>query len=227
MTNIAENIAALSQQIRDLERDSARAEDSVSLLAVSKRHSVDSIRAAAACGQTDFGENYLQEAESKILELADLSLNWHFIGPIQSNKTRGIAAAFDWVHSVDRSKIAQRLSDQRPQDKEPLNICVQVNVSREESKSGVDFKEVAELCANIDGLPSLRLRGLMAIPAALETYDEQRACFQQLATLFKSLQEKHRDMDTLSMGMSNDFPAAIAEGSTMVRLGTAIFGPRD
>lgn len=226
MTNIAENIEALSQQIRDLERDSTRAEGSVSLLAVSKRHSTDSIRAAAACGQTDFGENYLQEAEAKIQKLADLGLNWHFIGPIQSNKTRGIAAAFDWVHSVDRLKIAQRLSDQRPQGKDPLNICVQVNVSQEESKSGVDFEEAAELCASIDGLPSIRLRGLMAIPAALETYDEQRACFRQLATLFKSLQMQHPDMDTLSMGMSNDFPAAIAEGSTMVRLGTAIFGAR-
>ncbi len=218
---------ALSQQIRDLERESARAEGSVTLLAVSKRHGADKIRVAASAGLTDFGENYLQEAEAKIEELSELGLNWHFIGPIQSNKTRGIAAGFDWVHSVDRLKIAQRLSDQRPPDQGPLNVCVQINASREESKSGVDFSEVTELCSQIDGLPRLRLRGLMAIPAALENYDEQRACFQQLGTLFKSLQKQHQDMDTLSMGMSNDFAAAIAEGTTMVRLGTAIFGPRD
>ena len=227
MTAIAENIAALSQEIRALERDAQRPEGSVTLLAVSKRHSSARIREAAAAGQLHFGENYLQEAESKIAELADLDLVWHFIGPIQSNKTRGIAAHFDWVHSVDRLKIAQRLSEQRPAAVAPLNICVQVNVSDEHSKSGVTDAEVAKLCEQIDGLPNIRLRGLMAIPAALDDYDLQRASFRQLATLYASLQTRHPDMDTLSMGMSNDFAAAIAEGSTMVRIGTAIFGARD
>ena len=227
MTNIAENIASISQEIRALERDSQRPEGCVTLLAVSKRHSSAKIREAAAAGQTHFGENYLQEAESKIADLAELNLVWHFIGPIQSNKTRGIAALFDWVHSVDRLKIAQRLSDQRPADAQPLNICVQVNVSHEASKSGVSDEEVVALCSQIDGLPNIRLRGLMAIPEALDDPAAQRASFRQLASLFQSLQEKHASMDTLSMGMSNDFAAAIAEGSTMVRIGTAIFGSRD
>jgi pyridoxal phosphate enzyme (YggS family) len=227
VTAIAENIAALSQEIRSLERDAQRPEGSVILLAVSKRHSSARIREVAAAGQLHFGENYLQEAESKITELADLDLVWHFIGPIQSNKTRGIAAHFDWVHSVDRLKIAQRLSEQRPAAVAPLNICVQVNVSDEHSKSGVTDAEVAKLCEQIDGLPNIRLRGLMAIPAALDDYDLQRASFRQLATLYASLRTRHPDMDTLSMGMSNDFAAAIAEGSTMVRIGTAIFGARD
>lgn len=227
MTKIAENIAALSQEIRALERESQRPEGCVTLLAVSKRHSSAMIREAVAAGQVHFGENYLQEAESKIAELADLDLVWHFIGPIQSNKTRGIASLFDWVHSVDRLKIAQRLSEQRPQAAEPLNVCVQVNVSDEASKSGVSDQDVALLCAQIDGLPRLRLRGLMAIPAAVQDYDEQRASFRQLAALYHMLRERHPGMDTLSMGMSNDFAAAIAEGSTMVRVGTAIFGARD
>jgi len=227
VTAIAENIQALDQKIRSLEQRYGREANAVKLLAVSKQQSSERIREAALAGATDFGENYLQEAEAKIAELDDLDLCWHFIGPIQSNKTRAIAESFAWAHSVDRLKIARRLSEQRPADMAPLNVCIQVNLSDEDSKSGVALGEVPSLCARFAELPRLRLRGLMAIPAALDGLDVQRQAFRPLADCFQSLQDTYPDLDTLSLGMSNDFEAAIAEGSTLVRLGTAIFGPRN
>lgn len=228
MIDVTENIRAASQRIRALEQEHGRPQGAVSLLAVSKRQSIAKIREAAAAGVLNIGENYLQEALDKKQELADIPLLiWHFIGPIQSNKTRGIAETFDWVHSVDRAKIAKRLNDQRPADKGPLNVCVQVNLSAEESKSGTTSSEASKLCQQIAELPNLTLRGLMAIPAATDDEAAQHRAFRILAHLFQSLQESHSDMDTLSMGMSNDYAAAIAEGSTMIRLGTALFGPRE
>jgi pyridoxal phosphate enzyme (YggS family) len=225
--DVAENIRAASPKIRALEQEYGRPEGAVSLLAASKRQSIAKIREAAAAGLLNIGENYLQEALDKKPELADLpQLVWHFIGPIQSNKTRGIAETFDWVHSVDRAKIAKRLNDQRPAGKGPLNVCVQVKLSAEESKSGTKSSEASELCQQIAELPNLTLRGLMAIPAATDDEAAQHRAFSIMAYLCQSLQTSHPDMDTLSMGMSNDYAAAIAEGSTMIRLGTALFGPR-
>ncbi len=197
---------------------------SVGLLAVSKTQPAAAIRDAFAAGLRDFGENYLQEALDKQAELDDLPLTWHFIGPIQSNKTKAIAEHFDWVHSVDRLKIAQRLSDQRPATLPPLNVCLQVNVSGEASKSGCAPQEVQQLARAITALPRLRLRGLMCIPAPSEDPAEQRAAFARLRQLRDELA---LDLDTLSMGMSQDLEAAIAEGATWVRIGTALFGARD
>lgn len=199
----------------------------MSLLAVSKKQKVDKIREAAAAGLCDFGENYLQEAQEKMAALADLNLTWHYIGPIQTNKTRGIAENFDWVHSVDREKVARRLNEQRPTSLPPLNVCVQINVSGQASKSGISIGETRQLCAAVAALPKLNLRGLMAIPAPLTEQAQQRACFGELFREFTNLKSLFPGMDTLSLGMSNDFEAAIAEGSTMVRLGTSIFGPRN
>lgn len=226
MTSVAENLQKIDDQIRGYEHLYGRSANSVRLLAVSKQQSIAKIQEAAAAGVRDFGENYLQEAESKIAALVQLNLTWHFIGPIQSNKTKLIAELFDWVHSVEREKIARRLSDQRPDGMPPLNVCVQVNLSGEASKSGVALAECDALCDQIVLLPGLKLRGLMAIPAPLSDLTEQREAFAPLAERFSRLQRLHPDMDTLSIGMSNDFEAAIAEGSTQVRLGTAIFGPR-
>ena len=203
-----------------MDRDPA----TVGLLAVSKTQPAAAIREAAAAGIRDFGENYLQEALDKQAELDDLPLTWHFIGPIQSNKTKAIAEHFGWVHSVDRLKIAQRLSDQRPAALPPLNICLQVNVSGEASKSGCAPQEVQQLARAITALPRLRLRGLMCIPAPSEDPAEQRAAFARLRQLRDELA---LDLDTLSMGMSQDLEAAIAEGATWVRIGTALFGARD
>jgi len=227
VTNIAERISSLDSEIRGLEEKYSRLAGEVRLLAVSKRHSTGKIREAAASGLRDFGENYLQEGLDKIEQLRDLDLCWHFIGPIQSNKTRGIAEHFHWVHSIDRLKVAQRLSGQRPVDLPPLNVCVQINLSEEISKSGATLDTAGSLCEQVASLPRLVLRGLMAIPAPLQDFDAQRACFAELHDLFVKLQGAYADMDTLSMGMTNDYPAAIAEGSTMIRLGTAIFGPRE
>lgn len=231
MTSIAENIAAVSSAIREQELAYGRRPNSVCLLAVSKRHSCASIRAARAAGQRDFGENYVSEALEKMQQLPDLDAIWHFIGPIQSNKTASIATFFDWVHGLDRLKIAERLSRQRPSEREPLNVCIQVNLSRERSKSGVDAAQTRELAAQIMELPNLRLRGLMAIPAPQADPELQRIVFRELKQLFDELateleQSRVADLDTLSMGMSGDYPAAIAEGSTLVRVGTAIFGRR-
>ena len=203
-----------------MDRDPA----TVGLLAVSKTQPAAAIREAAAAGIRDFGENYLQEALDKQAELSDLPLAWHFIGPIQSNKTKSIAEHFDWVHSVDRLKIAQRLSDQRPTALPPLNICLQVNVSGEASKSGCAPEELPKLAQAVAAMPHLRLRGLMCIPAPSEDPAEQRAAFARLRALRDELP---LTLDTLSMGMSQDLEAAIAEGATWVRIGTALFGARD
>jgi pyridoxal phosphate enzyme (YggS family) len=199
----------------------------VCLLAVSKTFSAEAVREAYRGGQTAFGENYVQEALEKIEALRDLPLEWHFIGPIQSNKTRTIAENFAWVHSVDRLKIAERLSAQRPAHLPPLNICLQVNVSGEQSKSGAAPAEVVQLAQEIARLPHLRLRGLMAIPAPAAGGIAQRAPFAQMREMLERLKSQGIMLDTLSMGMSYDYPAAIQEGATIVRIGTGIFGVRD
>jgi pyridoxal phosphate enzyme (YggS family) len=185
------------------------------------------VREAYQGGQRAFGENYVQEAVDKITLLTDLPLEWHFIGPIQSNKTRAISEHFAWVHGVDRLRVAQRLSEQRLANQPPLNICIQVNVSGEDSKSGVALGEVAQLAQEIMKLPCLKLRGLMSIPAPASGETEQRVAFSKMRVLLEQLNEQGMALDTLSMGMSHDFPAAIKEGATIVRIGTAIFGARD
>ena len=224
MSTIAGNIARVEARIRAAALAVQRDVTSIHLLAVSKTKPAGALREAHAAGIRDFGENYLQEARAKQLELADLPLCWHFIGPIQSNKTRDIAEHFAWVHSVDRLKIAQRLSDQRPADLPPLNICIQVNVSGEASKSGCNPADLPALAAAISGLPRLKLRGLMAIPEPTEDRAEQYAAFATVRTLQESL---NMGLDTLSMGMSHDLESAIAQGATWVRIGTALFGARD
>ncbi len=198
----------------------------LTLLAVSKRHSVSAIRELAEAGQRDFGENQVQEALSKQPELADLPITWHFIGHVQSNKTKAIAEHFDWVHAVDRLKIARRLSEQRPDELPPLNICLQVNVDNEASKSGVSVDEVTDLARACADLPKLKLRGLMCLPAIREGFDAQREPFAKLATALADVEAAGIAVDTLSMGMSGDYEAAIAEGATIIRVGTALFGPR-
>ncbi len=223
MSTIATNIAKVGTRIREAAQAAGRDPDGVLLLAVSKTQPAEAIREASEAGLRHFGENYLQEALEKQAKLADLPLVWHFIGPIQSNKTKLIAEHFDWVHSVDRLKIAQRLSDQRPEHLAPLNLCLQVNVSGEASKSGCEPQDVHELAQAISALPRLRLRGLMAIPEPTDDPAEQRAAFARLRKLQTELR---LNLDTLSMGMSQDLEAAIAEGATWVRIGTALFGAR-
>lgn len=227
MTAIPTNLQATRDAIRSATLAVARPADSVALLAVSKTFPADAVREAYAAGQRAFGENYLQEALQKIGALRDLPLEWHFIGPIQSNKTRDIAENFAWVHGVDRLKIAQRLSEQRPDTLPPLNFCLQVNVSGEASKSGIAPEEVEALALQVATLPRLKLRGLMAIPAPADDPAQQRKPFAQMRELLETLNAHGLQLDTLSMGMSHDFPAAIAEGATMVRIGAAIFGKRD
>lgn len=224
MSTIANNIAKVATRIREAAQAVGRDPDAVGLLAVSKTQSAEAIREANAAGLVHFGENYLQEALEKQASLADLALTWHFIGPIQSNKTKAIAAHFDWVHSVDRLKIAQRLSEQRPAQLPPLNVCLQVNVSGEASKSGCAPDEVEALANAVAALPGLRLRGLMAIPEPSNDPAEQHAALARLSLLQQQLD---LELDTLSMGMSQDLEAAIAEGATWVRIGTALFGARD
>ena len=224
MSTIADNILQVSSRIQAATKAAGRDENSVQLLAVSKTKPAQALREAYAAGLRDFGENYLQEALGKQLELADLPLIWHFIGPIQSNKTRAIAEHFDWVHSVDRLKIAQRLSEQRPAELPPLNICIQVNVSGEASKSGCTPADLPALAEAISTLPRLKLRGLMAIPEPTEDRAEQDAAFAAVQRLQASL---NLPLDTLSMGMSHDLESAIAQGATWVRIGTALFGARD
>jgi PLP dependent protein len=223
--NISERLEAVRARIALVEREAGRPPQSVELIAVSKTQPASAISAAIAAGQHHFGENYLQEALTKQSELANMpDLVWHFIGPIQSNKTAPIAAHFDWVHSVDRFKIAQRLSEQRPEGLAPLNICLQVNVSHEDSKSGVDLTELSALAQAVAVLPRLHLRGLMAIPAPTADPASQRAPFRILRQALESLNIP--GLDTLSMGMSDDLEAAIQEGATFVRIGTAVFGHR-
>ncbi|AZD05035.1 YggS family pyridoxal phosphate-dependent enzyme [Pseudomonas chlororaphis] len=228
MSTIADNIALVSARIRAAAQASQRDESSIHLLAVSKTKPAAALREAYAAGLRDFGENYLQEALGKQAELGDLPLSWHFIGPIQSNKTRAIAENFAWVHSVDRLKIAQRLSEQRPADLPPLNICIQVNVSGEASKSGCTPADLPALASAISALPRLKLRGLMAIPEPTEDRAAQDAAFAAVRSLNENLRESlDLPTDTLSMGMSHDLEAAIAQGATWVRIGTALFGARD
>ncbi len=224
MSTIEEMIAKVRARIREAAQAAQRDPASVGLLAVSKTQPAAAIRQAHAGGLADFGENYLQEALAKQVELNDLALTWHFIGPIQSNKTKSIAEHFAWVHSVDRVKIAQRLAEQRPAHLPPLNICLQVNVSGEASKSGCTPEDLPALAAAVAQLPRLRLRGLMAIPEPSDDPVEQHAAFARLRELQSALPY---DLDTLSMGMSHDLEAAIAEGATWVRVGTALFGARD
>ena len=224
MSTIADNILEVSSRIHAATLAANRAENSVHLLAVSKTKPAQDLREAYAAGLRDFGENYLQEALGKQVELADLPLIWHFIGPIQSNKTRAIAEHFAWVHSVDRLKIAQRLSEQRPAELPPLNICIQVNVSGEASKSGCTPADLPALADAISKLPRLKLRGLMAIPEPTEDRAAQDAAFAAVQSLQASL---NLPLDTLSMGMSHDLESAIAMGATWVRIGTALFGARD
>ncbi|MFP3851150.1 YggS family pyridoxal phosphate-dependent enzyme [Pseudomonas graminis] len=224
MSTIAENISTLAERIRSAAQAVQRDPASVGLLAVSKTKPASDLREAYDAGLRDFGENYLQEALGKQAELTDLPLIWHFIGPIQSNKTRAIAENFAWVHSVDRLKIAQRLSEQRPPALPPLNICIQVNVSGEASKSGCSPEDLPALAQAISALPNLKLRGLMAIPEPTDDRDEQNASFAAVSTLQAQL---GLPLDTLSMGMSHDLEAAIAQGATWVRIGTALFGARD
>lgn len=224
MSTIAENIAKVRARIREAAQGCGRAPDTVRLLAVSKTKPAADIREAFAGGLADFGENYLQEALAKQTELADLALTWHFIGPIQSNKTRPIAEHFQWVHSVDRLKIAQRLSEQRPAHLPPLNVLLQVNVSGEDSKSGCSPEELPALAQAVAQLPNLKLRGLMAIPEPTEDVAAQHAAFARLREAMHAL---NLGLDSLSMGMSHDLEAAIDEGATWVRIGTALFGARD
>ncbi|HQU15766.1 MAG TPA: YggS family pyridoxal phosphate-dependent enzyme [Gammaproteobacteria bacterium] len=223
---ISSRVGNVQARIRRAEIRYGRPPGSVALLAVSKGHGPEAIRAAFAAGLTRFGESYVQEALGKCAALTDLPLEWAFIGPIQSNKTRDIATHFQWVHSVDRLKIARRLNEQRPAAGPPLAICLQVNVSREPTKSGLDLDALEAVAAEVYGLPRLRLRGLMAIPAPDPDPAQQRRAFRALRRAFESLNRAGMGLDTLSMGMTDDLEAAVAEGATVVRVGTGLFGPR-
>ena len=225
MIPIEQNLQAVSERLAKSVK--AHGRKAASLLAVSKGMPESAIRRAFAAGQFEFGESYLQEAIAKIAATRDLPIVWHFIGPIQSNKTAAIAENFSWVHSVDRLKIAERLAAARPESLAPLNICIQINVSGENSKSGVVPSDLMALASKLAVLPKLHLRGLMAIPAPTADVNEQRAAFRQVRKQWEILCNAGHNLDTLSMGMSDDSDAAIAEGSTIVRVGTAIFGPRD
>jgi PLP dependent protein len=231
MSTIAQNLQAIGGTIVAALQESGRQPGAVQLLAVSKTFGPEAVLEAVRAGQLAFGENYLQEALDKMAAVAagapGAALAWHFIGPIQSNKTRPIAEHFDWVHTVDRLKIAQRLSEQRPAQLAPLNICLQVNISGEASKSGVAPDEVAALARQVAALPRLQLRGLMAIPEPAAGYQQQRAPFARLRALYQQLRGEGLALDTLSMGMSADLKAAIVEGATIVRVGSAIFGSRN
>lgn len=226
MTTIASTLQAVNARIAKAAADAGRQAGEITLLAVSKTMPVEVIRAAHFSGQADFGENYVQEALEKIRTTTGLKLVWHFIGPIQSNKTKLIAENFSWVHSVDRGKVAERLSRDRPESLPPLQVCLQVNVSGEDSKSGVTPDQVLSLAVAIARLPRLKLRGLMAIPEPTADTGLQRNQFRQLRELLDQLNHKGLELDTLSMGMSHDLEAAISEGATIVRVGTAIFGER-
>ncbi|WP_415886686.1 YggS family pyridoxal phosphate-dependent enzyme [Neptuniibacter sp. QD37_6] len=226
MSIIAKNLNKVRSEIASSASKSGRKTSDITLLAVSKTRPANDIRIAANEGQVHFGENYLQESLEKINELKALELCWHFIGPLQSNKTRAVAENFDWLHTLDRFKIAKRLSEQRPTDLAPLNVCIQVNISNEDSKSGCLPSELTALVNVISELPNICVRGLMAIPKATQDAQEQQVAFAKMKALQLELQAKYPQLDTLSMGMSGDMDAAIAEGSTIVRIGTAIFGPR-
>lgn len=227
---ITECLIKVRRELAEASLKVGRDPSAITLLAVSKAHPVEVVRIAAAAGQQDFGESYLQEALPKIEACRQLRLTWHYIGQLQSNKTRPVAEHFDWVHTVDRQKIAMRLNEQRPNDAEPLQVCIQVKLANEEAKGGVDPSDLPHLVESIVDMPRLKLRGLMCIPPASESFGQQRSYFSQLAELQSTLNQKLASrgiqLDTLSMGMSADFEAAIAEGATIVRIGTAIFGAR-
>ncbi|MGK0270925.1 MAG: pyridoxal phosphate enzyme (YggS family) [Cocleimonas sp.] len=233
MTKIRDNLQIIGAKLKQHLSQYKRSESSALLLAVSKRHSIDKIRDAYEFGQRAFGENYVQELLDKNQQLNDLAIEWHFIGPLQSNKAKKIAEVASWVHAVDRLKIAQRLSDNRPENMPALSICLQVNISGEQSKSGINPDELTLLAKQVAQLPKIKLRGLMVIPAPEDDFIKQREVFAQVAILKDHLQKQLNEtgiiveLDTLSMGMSNDIEAAIAEGATIVRVGTAIFGQRE
>ncbi len=227
MTKIRDKLQIIGAEIKKAAQQYQRKADDIQLLAVSKRHSVEAIQIAYDSGQTSFGENYVQELVEKAQSLSELDISWHFIGPLQSNKTKQIAEVADWVHTIDRFKIAQRLNDQRPEGLPPLSICIQINISGEASKSGVAADDVEALASQIAKLPHLRLRGLMVIPAPSNSFEEQRAAFAKVSQIKDQLNQQGYKLDTLSMGMSGDMEAAIAEGATIVRIGTAIFGARE
>ncbi|WP_440996447.1 YggS family pyridoxal phosphate-dependent enzyme [Arhodomonas sp. SL1] len=226
MHTIAQRLEGVRERIRTAEQRHGRAAGSVALLAVSKTQPESAIREAAAAGQNAFGENYVQEGCAKFDALEGLGLQWHFIGPLQSNKTRAVAERFHCIHTIERLKIARRLSEQRPAELPPLECCIEVNIDAASNKSGVTPEHAAELAHAVAGLPRLRLRGLMAIPEPADGWDAQRRPFARLRTLFEDLRHQGLGLDMLSMGMSADLEAAVAEGATMVRVGTAIFGPR-
>ncbi len=225
-TDLAARYSQVCSAIAAAGKRFSRPNGSVTLVAVSKTRSADEVRAVANLGQRDFGENQVQEAVDKIQVLADMGLSWHFIGTIQSNKCRDIAANFDWVHSIDRFKIARRLSEMRPQSRGPLNLFLQVNLQEEQTKSGITADHLEDLVNNVLALPKIRLCGLMAIPKPATDFDTQRRVFRMLFDLQNHLRSKGLPLDCLSMGMTDDMDAAIAEGATHVRIGTAIFGPR-
>lgn len=230
MPTIQENITAVQKRLQQAASDAGRNPAEIQLLPVSKTRNIAQISQAITSGVFCFGENYLQEAMDKIDQLDDSKLDWHFIGPLQSNKTRQAAENFAWVHTVDRVKIAQRLSAQRPDDMPALNICLQINIDNEESKSGFNQDQAVEVAATIAQLPKLKLRGLMAIPKPRTVYKEQRQAFAQLRVLMEQINstlDNCHKLDTLSMGMSADLEAAVAEGATLVRVGTDIFGARN
>ncbi len=227
MSSIAQSLEKIRNRVTLLERRYDRPPDGVHVIAVSKTKPPEAVRAAAEARQREFGENQLQDALTKLDALGDLDLVWHFIGPIQSNKTQVVAARFDWVHSIDRTKIARRLNDQRPENLLPLDVCIQVNVSGESSKSGVDPDQVEALAQFVSELPRLKLRGLMTLPRPCNDLEEQRRPFAALHGMLETLNARGFALDTLSMGMSNDMEAAIAEGATIIRIGTAIFGARE
>ncbi len=226
MIGVTENLALISDLLHKSAIEAGRNPADIRLLAVSKKQPLAKIREAAAAGQRDFGENVVQEGVDKIEALADLDLTWHFIGHLQSNKTRVVAENFDWVHTIDKIKTARRLSEQRPAGDPPLDVCLQINIDDEESKAGVAPAALPELAAACAELPNLRLRGLMCLPAIRTEFDEQRVPFAALRERAEQLRSAGIDTDTLSMGMSGDYRAAIFEGATIVRIGTAVFGAR-
>jgi pyridoxal phosphate enzyme (YggS family) len=226
VSNVRDRLAETRNRIASVAMRYGREPDSVRLIAVSKTQSADAVRAAAAFGQMDFGENYLQEALPKLGALADLPLTWHFIGQLQGNKTRAVAENFHWVHTLDRERIAVRLNEQRHAHSPPLNVCIQVRLEDEPGKGGISKTEVLALARTVLELPRLRLRGLMCIPPQREGFEAQRQLFAELADCARALREQGMPIDTLSMGMSGDLEAAVAAGATCVRIGTAIFGER-
>ena len=226
MSELHDRLQQVRREVAEAERQFGREPGSIKLLAVSKTRNAGDVLALAQLGVSDFGENYVQEARAKIGQLSGHSLTWHFIGPVQSNKTRQIAECFDWVHSVGRIKVAHRLNAARPADLPPLNICIQVNVDAESTKSGIDPDEVEQLAEQILPLSRLNLRGLMALPAPTEDFAGQRHSFLRTRRLQEKLMDRGYRLDTLSMGTTGDMRAAIAEGATVIRIGTALFGPR-